>query len=92
MSQNKLKLNEEKTEFIIFGTDAQRKKMLYNSIDLGNSTVSASDSVRNLGAHLDKDMSMKVHVNNICKSCNFQIRNLWFIRPCLTIKAAKTPL
>ena len=58
-------IKKRKTEFIIFGTDAERKKMLYNSIDLGNSTVSASDSVRNLGAHLDNDMSMKVHVNNI---------------------------
>ena len=79
-----------KKEFIILGTDAQRKKMVYNYTDIGNSTVPVSDSFRNISAHLDKDMSMKVHINYICQSFNFQIRNMLFIRPCLTIKAAKT--
>ena len=53
MKQNKLKLNEEKTEFIIFGTRRQLKYLNINSFLLGGDTILRSKTARNLGVIMD---------------------------------------
>ena len=89
MSTNKLKLNQDKTEFILFGNSIQRNKMLVNSITVSGSNISSSKYVRNLGVYLDQEFSMEKHVNQLCKSCYFQLRNIRYIRSSLTTEAAK---
>ena len=51
--------------------------MLVNSITFNKSNISSSKYVRNLG------------VNQPCKSCYFQLRNIRYIRSSLTTEAAK---
>ena len=58
MNNSKLKLNEEKTEFIIFGLARQKAKLKINQLQLANTVVKSADSVRNLGAYLDSDFTM----------------------------------
>ena len=41
------------------------------SLSICQTTVTFSDSVRNLGFYLDKDLSMKQHINFICKQLSF---------------------
>ena len=50
MSQNFLKLNENKTEFIVFGTTVQLSKLKSSTLVVGDSSVNLSSKVRNLGA------------------------------------------
>ena len=50
MSQNFLKLNENKTEFIVFGTTVQLSKLKSSTLIVGDSSVNLSSKVRNLGA------------------------------------------
>ena len=50
MSQNFLKLNENKTEFIVFGTTVQLSKLKSSTLAVGDSSVNLSSKVRNLGA------------------------------------------
>ena len=90
MKDNKLKLNEEKTEFMIFGTRQQLKHVTIESIHLGEEKVKKVTSARNLGVMMDEHLDMNVHVSHICKICYFKIRNIYKIRKFLSTKATKT--
>ena len=70
MKSSKLKLNSDKTEFIIIGTKQQRHKLsTHFPVKLLDNDITPSDSVRNLGVIFDSDFSFHKHVSNICKSC-----------------------
>ena len=69
MSENKLKLNPDKTEFIVFGAK-DRHKWLSDSFPvniLGN-CLSPADVVRNLGVLFDAKFCFTNHVNSVIKS------------------------
>ena len=53
MIVNKLKPNDDKTEFIIFGSRQQLSKIGEVSITIGRVKVQLVDHVRNLGYHMD---------------------------------------
>ena len=89
MTQNKLKLNESKTEFIIFGTGKQMQKMQQNAISIGGELIEAKPCVRNLGAYFDSELKMETHVNNILKVGYFHLRQIRTIRKYLTDFATK---
>ena len=90
MSENKLKLNDDKTEFIIFGTKAQLKKINTSDIVVGDARIKSCECVRDLGAMFDSAMSMKRHVSSVCKSCYFLLWKTKQIRKYLSTDATKT--
>ena len=49
MLQDRLKLNDDKTEFIVIGTRQQLAKVNLDSLQVGESIVTAASKVRNLG-------------------------------------------
>ena len=53
----KLKFNDLKTEFLIIGTRQQLKNMEINSVRVGDVNIKPAESVRDLGAWFDKNMS-----------------------------------
>ena len=53
MTQNKLKLIESKTEFIMFVTQKQASKVRKSAIIIGGDTIGAKKCVRNLGSMFD---------------------------------------
>ena len=90
MKLSKLKLNSDKTEFIIIGTKQQRHKLSNHfPVKLLDNDISPSDSVRNLGVIFDSDFSFHKHVSNICKSCFYHIRDLRRIRRHIPLSTAK---
>ena len=88
MLQNRLKLNDEKTEVILLGPEERRKSIGLQSIRVGDADIDIVDSVRNLGLYLDSELSMTVHVNFIVKNCYFHLRRLGQIRHLLSKEAA----
>ena len=85
MSTSKLKLNLDKTEFIIFGSKRQRDKLkACFPIDILGSPLRPVDSVRNLGVWFDSDFSLSKHVQNVCKSCFVKLHNFRHVRWFLT--------
>ena len=88
LSANKLKLNPEKTEFIIFGSKLREKLNKSFPVDILGNFLSPAGTVRNLGIWFDSDFSFSRHVQNICKSCFAQIRDLKHLRGYLTHHAA----
>ena len=72
MQVNFLKLNESKTEFIIFGTRQQLSKVGMINIRIGDDVIQNVPSVRNLGLHFDKELKHSSYVNKL-KSVSFNM-------------------
>ena len=79
-----LKLNDDKTEVIIVGTKAQLRKSNINTIDVCNSKMAVKNRVKNIGVHIDSELTMKYHVNHISSVAWCHLRNLFRIRRHLT--------
>ena len=90
MAHNYLKLNDDKTEFIMFGTQSALRSVSEWTVSVGEVEVLPSRTVRNIGAMMDSALTMKPHVDSIMKSCYVQMRNLSKIRKYLTEEAAKS--
>ena len=93
MEANYLKLNDSKTEFVIFGTQIDLAKVSGWTVTVGNSEIFfflPSKSARNIGTFMDSALNMETHINNIIRSCYAQIHSISKIRRYLTIDAAKT--
>ena len=85
LSANKLKLNPDKTEFIVFGSKIQHKKINKSfPVSILGNFISPVGAVRNLGVWFDSDFSFSRYVQNICKSCFAQIRDFKHLRGYLT--------
>ena len=89
MYHNRLKLNPDKTEFLLIGNKVQRAKFSdMFPVDLMGSCVSPSSSARNLGIVFDENLSWKKHINTLCRNCYYHIRDLRRIRKHLDLKVS----
>ena len=84
MKTNSLKLNDSKTEVIVYGLAQQLKKFTLQSLRVGDCVVRVTDSVRNLGVQFDAEMTMESHVTAI-----FHLRNISRIKRYLTATATE---
>ena len=92
MTQNQLKLNDDKTEALLFPFSSSLKSStvsLPDSSTLDSHSIPFSDSARNLGFILDPKLSMKKHVIQICQTAYFELKRISSIRRFLTEDAAK---
>ena len=80
MNQNMLKLNDDKTEIIVF--TSKNKQDFYNdlSITIGDTVVDCSSQVRELGVIFDRVISLRQHVSYTSITCRFHLRNISRIR------------
>ena len=73
MSLSKLKLNPEKTEFIVFGSKAQRQKISSDfPVSILGSLLHPVDSVRNLGVWFDADFHSLSISRGLAKHASFR--------------------
>ena len=69
LSTNKLKLNPDKTEFILFGSKTVHTKLdKFFTVNILSSLLSPADAIRNLGVWFESHFSFSCHVKNICKA------------------------
>ena len=91
MFDNKLKLNDDKTEAIRFMKPALSKTAsLPPHIELGSNNILFVDSVRDLGFFLDSNLDMKFHIAKVCQASYWELRRISSIRSFLTEAATKT--
>ena len=90
MHTNFLKLNNDKTKYIIIGTYKNLQYVSDTDITIGDDTITASDFVRDLGFWFDKELKGTVHINKITSSCIYTIRNVARIRHLLDLDTTKT--
>ena len=85
----KLKLNPEKTEFIILGQKATRELLASNfPVPLLQNNISPSVEVKNLGVTFDSDNSFDNHVAKVGRACYYHLRDLRRIRKFLSDETA----
>ena len=83
------KLNPEKTEFILFVSHAQLKKLdSYFPVRIFGKLVHPSAVVKILGVWFDANFSFADHVRNISKTCFIQMCDLRRVRQYLMAEAA----
>ena len=79
------KINDDKLEFILIGTQAQLKKVDIDNLTVGDSCISPStDVIRNLGAWFHVSFTMSTHITKTCKTGFFYLHNICRIRKLLT--------
>jgi hypothetical protein len=88
MTQNKLQLNDSKTEALLVGGGGRLDQT--PKLTIGHSDIPFSDSVRDLGVMFDSKLSMKSHVNKVCQVTYYELRKISTIRHYLSQQATKT--
>ncbi|XP_073246955.1 uncharacterized protein [Porites lutea] len=88
MSCNKLKLNRDKTELLVFSSKYRPRPSL-DSILVGDHRVERSDKARNIGVVFDETLSLDKRVSSVCKSALFHLRNIAKIRMYLGLRAQR---
>ena len=90
MSNNRLKLNDDKTEALRVCPSSDEDSSLPSSITVLNSSIPFSQCVRDLGVFLDSNLSMKQYITKTCQIAYREIRRISSIRQYLTTDATKT--
>ena len=90
MSQNRLKMNDDKTEVILFGHRSQLKKCDTTHVKVGSTAVAVSDQIKYLGVYTDRELSFKHHIINKSKIAAVNLRNIRNIRKHLSDSSCKT--
>ena len=74
MRHNMLKLNNDKTELIVFASSYNQHLYSDASMMIGNTTVVCEPQVKNLGVIFGQVMSMRQHVNYTSRTARFHLR------------------
>ena len=74
--QNKLVLNDGKTEIIHIYSNFTKNCPTCPDINIGNVTISPKTDVRDLGVIIDKHLSFTSQINNVCKSAFYALNNI----------------
>ena len=90
MARNWLKLNDSKTEFIVYGSKKNLDTITTKSVTVGDSTVAASDSVRSIGAVLESTLSLDKQVAATCKSAWYHLYSISKIKKYITADQLKS--
>ena len=89
LTSNKLKLNPDKTEFVVF-CSKHHCNLTFPSLIVDGNTIHPAKNAKILGVTLDKTMTMTDHVNNVCKTAYFQLRNIRRIRSFITKESCQS--
>jgi hypothetical protein len=90
MSSNMLKLNQDKTELIVFAPKHHVKEFSECCLSFDGTIVTNASFVKNLGIFFDRTLCMQKQASAITKSCYFQIRNIERNRSYTSEDACKT--
>ena len=74
MKDNKLKLNDEKTEVILLGKNNITKYVPSPSLHINDISLEAPDKFKNLGVTIDKNLSLSFFISSLCKNSYVQLR------------------
>ena len=87
---DKLKLNKDKSEFMLIGTHQQLTKVITDSLMVGDTQVKSASEASNLGVWFDSNFQFRSHINKTCQSAFFSLYNIRRIRKYLPFEAAKS--
>ncbi len=74
---------------LIIGPKTPTSKNLEHCLTLNGCSVDSLSSVRNLGVLFDSHLSFDSHVSSICKTAFFHLKNIYKLRPMLSMSNAE---
>ena len=85
MLENKLKLNNDKTEALLLRSSSKSFSVSKpTTISVCGCENAFSSSARNLGFYIRDDMSVELHIQNVCRSAYSELRRISTIRNLLS--------
>ena len=82
---NSLKANPGKFQFMVLGSKDERS---FN-IHINNVQIKNSNEVTLLGIKIDKNLTFKKHISELCRRASYKLHTLGRIRKYLTVEKAK---
>ena len=89
LSNNKLKMNPDKTLFIAFVPPYYNSLVDNINIKIGSSDINVVSSVPNLGVRLDMNLKMTAKTSHLMSSCAYQLKLVNSIRASLDVQVAE---
>ena len=80
MHENRLLMNETKTEFLLIGRKQQLARVNVDHVKVGNADIVPHSPVKNLGVWLDSNLSMVEHITKASSAAFFHLYNIRRIR------------
>ena len=74
--QSNLKLNTDKTVYLLFGTPQQLANTHISSFEAAGDIVNRKLCARNLGVLLDSCLTMEDHISEVSKLAFYHLRNI----------------
>ena len=90
MDQKRLKMNSDKTEFILIGSRQQLQKCHSKQININSENITKSEAIKYLGAWIDSNFSFKKHITERCKMAKWNLHKLKNIRKFLNQEKCHT--
>ena len=87
MTHNGLKLNQDKTVWLIFNRGAISRNV---TLTVGEHNIKQSKHIRSLGVKLDPEITIEPQIADVCKSAFYHLRRINKIRRYLTEDSTKT--
>ena len=76
MIKIRLKINDSKTELIVFRSPRAKQDLSGLSVSVGDSVIAQSSKVRNLGVIFDQFLNFDYYISGACRSTHFHLRNI----------------
>jgi len=89
MTDNFLQLNSTKTEGLLIGTPHQLRSSPLTVYSFAGHDIHLTSSIVNLGVRFDAHLSFNTHIQHICKTAFFHLRNISKLRPSLSFSDAE---
>lgn len=90
LTASRLRLNASKTVLMWLGSSQQLDKVTCKDVQLLGTRVPISDSARDLGIIIDRELSLDGHVTAVCRAGYNQLRQLRPVVRSLSVHATKT--
>ena len=89
MRLNRLKMNDKKMEFIMFGNNRQLDKCTTKEITIGEDVIQRAEVIKLLGVKLNKNISFKENIMDKCRKVTLNLHNIRKIRNSLDSENTK---
>ena len=89
MNVDGLKLNDNKTEFMMIGSRQQLEKVSVAELSVGDISVAPASAARNLGVLFDRNLKFDAQITKTCCTCYYYLHNIRKIRKYLTLDSTR---
>ena len=74
MNENRLKMKNNKTEFILFRSKPQLDKCKTKTLNVDNTKIELTDKIKYLGVSLDQKLNLEQHMTSKCQTTMLNIQ------------------